>query len=527
MLVRNEGSEVQIVYLIDGPSRLDLQVEELLHNNMFDFVLREANVDPKIVGIASIIDDRYLVDDSNVSRIKYFTYEGNVKNLFWSTSEGFTKEVNVFEDIFEAFPNVKLVVPTSNMTISSLDERFGRKGILTKYRGSFIRDVRVPYMPTFNCRDIEHTNTLMHQILIEDMYKANLFIQNKIKFIERNLIINPKYKEVLSYLDRMYDEGRNGRTVWFDIEVYNNTMSAISFTTSIDESLCIPFIANKNSHVFTFDEEYEILNRISKIIGSPEIKKGNQNVMFDLSFLKYSLDMDSEGSLEDPMILHSLMYPDLPKDLGFLTSRFTDKEYYKDDGRNYLAPWSDIETFWKYNALDSCVACQVFNEMKETHKEEFVRHEKTYLETLELIPVLVKMENRGIKVDLDALQKIKDQYTIQLKEIEEKIPFNPYSSVQASSYFGVTNVDKFKLVKLTKVKKFAEMAILVQKARRLQKQLSNYLSISIDVDGRFRTSYKIRGTNTGRLASSKTIDGRGFNFQNLSPELLSCLVVDE
>ena len=61
--------------------------------------------------------------------------------------------------------------------------------------------------------------------------------------------------------------------------------------------------------------------------------------------------------------------------------------------------------------------------------------------------------------------------------------------------------------------------------RDVAKQLS-ILQTSIDSDGRWRTSYNIGGTETGRWSSSGSAEGTGSNIQNIPPGLRGMFVAD-
>jgi DNA polymerase I len=58
------------------------------------------------------------------------------------------------------------------------------------------------------------------------------------------------------------------------------------------------------------------------------------------------------------------------------------------------------------------------------------------------------------------------------------------------------------------------------------KQLSVF-ETEIDPDGRWRTSYNIAGTETGRLSSSSSVLGTGSNSQSLAPPLKPMFIADE
>lgn len=66
---------------------------------------------------------------------------------------------------------------------------------------------------------------------------------------------------------------------------------------------------------------------------------------------------------------------------------------------------------------------------------------------------------------------------------------------------------------------------LVLSIRDLSKQLE-FFETEIDFDGRFRTSYNIAGTESGRPSSSENAFGTGGNAQNIAPYLRYVLVAD-
>jgi DNA polymerase-1 len=66
----------------------------------------------------------------------------------------------------------------------------------------------------------------------------------------------------------------------------------------------------------------------------------------------------------------------------------------------------------------------------------------------------------------------------------------------------------------------------MKRLRELRKRL-DVLEQPIDTDGRFRTSYNIAGTTTGRLSSSLSEFGTGGNAQNIEEFLRSIFIADD
>jgi hypothetical protein len=74
----------------------------------------------------------------------------------------------------------------------------------------------------------------------------------------------------------------------------------------------------------------------------------------------------------------------------------------------------------------------------------------------------------------------------------------------------------------------SEAARIMLDIRGLSKRISTYLNIGkVDKDGRYRSSYKPVGAETGRLSSGETIFGTGGNQQNWPHDLLRFFLFDE
>jgi DNA polymerase I-like protein with 3'-5' exonuclease and polymerase domains len=202
--------------------------------------------------------------------------------------------------------------------------------------------------------------------------------------------------------------------------------------------------------------------------------------------------------------------------------------------------------FLTYAALDS--ACTI-----EIHDKCWASLQGTFGAaiqlTMKILPVLMFMQTRGVKVNKAALEetKIDIKKTIALKQEELNAicgrPLNVNSPKQCQDYFyrelgippykgksGTPTVDDLalqRLVRGTATRPGLRQAKLVQEIRGLEKLFGTYLNIEFDADGRMRGSYNPRGTKYGRLSSSKTIFGTGMNFQNLPQEFKKFLEADD
>lgn len=200
--------------------------------------------------------------------------------------------------------------------------------------------------------------------------------------------------------------------------------------------------------------------------------------------------------------------------------------------------------FLTYNALDSACTLEAHNAFWEDLKEGF---EPAYQMTADLIPLLMFMQSRGIKVNFESLNETKKEIIASAAAKQAELnklcgrELNVNSSKDCQTYFyvelsippyyneGKVTCDDTALQRLTRgtaKRSGLRQAKLVQEIRGLQKLHSTYLGLEFDSDGRFRSSYNPRGTKFGRLSSSKTIFGTGGNAQNLPPEFKKFLVSD-
>ena len=201
--------------------------------------------------------------------------------------------------------------------------------------------------------------------------------------------------------------------------------------------------------------------------------------------------------------------------------------------------------FLEYAALDAACTLEIHN--KFWH--DLGKFQTAYDLTMKLFPVLMFMQTRGIKVNLDALKETREHVAEDIEEKQKELnllcgrELNVNSSKDCQSYFydelgikpytnkdGRPTVDDKalqRLVRGTAARPGLRQAKLVQEIRGLQKLSGTYLNLEFDADNRIRCSFNPRGTKFGRLSSSKTIFGTGTNFQNLPQDFKKFLVADE
>ena len=463
--------------------------------------------------------------------------DGNGEEL-WTSKDGLTElGIERSKASLERLKACKanVIVPLGNTALSIL---YGDSRI-TKWRGSILEARGRKIVPTIHPAASLRGNYLWRHLIISDLDRAKKESKSPdLNLPQRELIIDPSYQDVLSWL------GDIKRRVAWDIEALNHQVSCISFAASRSRVMSIPLLDEWGKHRWMPDQELTIWLEIARILGDPGITKLGMNLIFDIGFILGQMGIHTRGPIQDIMIAQHVMYPDFPKGLDFICSMHTREPYYKDDGKMWARPWNDMELFWQYNCKDSagCFAAWDDELGPALERDGYLT---TYNNTIELFPIILYMQLRGIKVDRTRLEETKHEVeaAISAKELEleeaAEYPFNPASPKQCVEYFYVTKgitpyisrttgrptTDDKAMSRIFRRYNLKE-AKLVQEIRALSKLLGTYLEVEFDRDSRVRCSYNPRGTTTGRLSSSQTIFGTGMNLQNLHPGFKGFLVAD-
>lgn len=448
--------------------------------------------------------------------------------------------------------NLNCIVAFGNIALLALCNRVG----ITKWRGSVIESTLVPglkVVPTFHPATFipPKFNFLNKPVICEDLMRAKYESTFKdIKRMQRNVVTAPNYNESIEALRHCYRLGRLGQILGIDIEVINGEVDCIGVAWSGTESICIPFRGPRGDY-FTVEEELQIMRGIAYIIQDEDIQKTGANFIFDTQFLFRKYGIIPRGSLHCTQIAQKIAYPDFPAGLAAVTTMYTDIPYYKEDGKQWMKMGAGTwEEWWNYNGFDSFIPVESIPKQIETLRKQ--GNAATYERQRGLIKPLLYMGERGIRVDVGSMMeyekeqsKILDELGLQLKDIVGR-DINYNSPKQLMDYFykelgnkaykkknaqGQYNdsIDVDALKRLVRQGgRAAEAARIMLDIRGLSKRISTYLNIGkVDKDGRYRSSYKPVGADTGRLSSGETIFGTGGNQQNWPHDLLRFFLFDE
>ena len=468
----------------------------------------------------------------------------------YTISEDGWTYINELRDELKALPNLNAIVAYGNIPLIALTNRVG----ITKWRGSVIESTLVPglkVIPTFHPATFipPKFNFMNKPLICFDLKRAKYESQFKeLRREERNVKIKPTYNESVAILKNAYEQGLRGVTLDIDIEVINEELDCIAIATTPHNAVSIPFRCSQGDY-FSVEQEHEIMLLITAIMQEERISKRGANFIFDCQFLLHKYGMRPRGEIHCTQIAQKIAFPDFKAGLDFVTTMHTDIPYYKEDGKKWMkaAGGGTWENWWHYNGMDSIATAAAHPKQIEDLQRQ--GNIETYDRQRKLIPPLLYMMERGIKVDVSGMleeQKRIGSYIDETAEIlNRKVGFdlNYNSPKQLQEYFyrelglkpykkrnakgqWVETADEDAMKRLAR--KGHDEARIVLDLRRAKKRLSTYLNIGkVDKDGRYRSSYKPVGAETGRLSSGETIFGTGGNQQNWPHDLLRFFLFDE
>ena len=305
------------------------------------------------------------------------------------------------------------------------------------------------------------------------------------------------------------------------LETQSSDIVCISFAFRNHEAYCVTVPKNQQ-------EAQKVIEEFREIFADENITKIGQNIKFDMLMLS-NYGVEVKGTLYDTMLAHYLIQPDLKHNLDFLCDIYLNyKKIPTDDligkkGKNQITMRSvSPEKLRDYSCEDADLTFQLKQKIDPDLDKSGVRE---LFETLEmpLVPVLVHMENAGVKINSEELNAYAKVLLAQIIQIEKEIIELAGVSFNVSSpqQLGIILFEKLKIdsdAKKTKTKQYstAEETLvqlvhkhpIIQKIldfRGLKKLLSTYVeALPLLVDkktGKIHTSYNQAIAATGRLSS--------------------------
>lgn len=333
-----------------------------------------------------------------------------------------------------------------------------------------------------------------------------------------------------AFLDRSFKKTLDDPQgfVVFDIETYLQIPICLSFCFDGFESVCIPLVDQSIDR----DNRTLMLEMVDKVLRS-NIPKVNQNIKYDWKILE-RWGFRVNNVIGDTMLASSTLYCEFPKNLGFLTSIYTDLPYFKDEGKEFDPDRSKRDRYYLYNAKDSLATSQIYSQQKKETIELGV--DWVYKKLVQIMPIYRRAEDRGLRVDDEIrttlLAKYESLYHIQeliCRRLLNQNYFNPashkqcrwaiydelgYKKVQGvkTNDDGQPSTDEDSLNMLlikgeaSRAPSIGPLVLSAIIAARKVHKVIEVLELPLHPDGQFRCEFNLAGTETGRSTASATTD---------------------
>jgi DNA polymerase I len=309
----------------------------------------------------------------------------------------------------------------------------------------------------------------------------------------------------------------------------------LSFSVRPGEAFYIPCGHKSNDAPLQLEKEL-IIKQLHPVLENQDIKKIGQNIKYDWLVLnRHGIFL--KGVSFDTMVASYLINPSKRAHnldqiaLDFLDHKTISYEDVAGKGKNAIGfEKVPLDKALPYACEDADITLMAADVLKPRLEEIGVVELFEKVE-LPLIPVLMRMEQKGIFVDIQRLQTLSKLFGLQLQQLEQEIyslageQFNINSSQQLCQIlFEKLNLPVQKKTKkrsgystdvsvLTILSSTHELPAHILRHRTLSKLKTTYADSLIDLvhpeTGRIHTSYNQTITSTGRLSSSDP------NLQNI------------
>lgn len=427
----------------------------------------------------------------------------------------------------------------------------------------------IPFLPTYHPADALRTYPWRYMIKHDLTVRANKILRNEpwdeppVEFTVR-----PSFERTTQFLSQTLHHLSTSPSpvrICIDTETRDGHIACCGFALSASSAFCIPFMQTGSSFpsYWSPDEEKQIISFIRQILLHPNCLLEGQNLLYDVQY--FASDWFCLPKISnDTMIAHHISFPGggdpksgksqalgiQQKSLYNIASLYCKHyTYWKDEGKDWES-WMGEEQLWAYNCRDCIKTFESMTELKNLIKN--FNLENQYLNQLRianemLLPMMIRGINRNASTQKShafllqcALYDFDNHLENVLSPETKELVDSCVKSKTASPWYASTTKLSYLFYELLGIKPVLDpksknpttsktalptIAIreplvkpIVEKIelrRSVGVYYSTFIEMESDSDGRLRSSYKLTGTDTFRLASSENAFGGGGNLQNI------------
>ena len=412
---------------------------------------------------------------------------------------------------------------------------------ITKWRGSQmegnIDGTTFDFLPTYHPAAILRA-WHWRWISLEDYKRANRTWEKP----NYDFIIRPSYGDCIDWLDSLIARlDISTVRIAVDIETRQRQIACVGLADSDRHALCIPILCVEDeSGYWSLEEELNVILKLRAVLTHPNAHIIGQNYIYDMQYFARQYGIRSRLS-DDTMVKHHTCFPGTQKGLDFLSSLYCRyHHYWKDEGKDW-DPRVGEEQLWEYNCKDACATFEA-NYNLDAVVEAFDLAEQ-YQFQLRTNATAFNMMLRGVNVhkELKAKNAVElHEAILQVREWLDYVlsPFTVFGPKGVSSpkmfklAYEIMNLPPKYVTQQKKRRKTANKDAIeewcnsvepiyrpilqaIRDFRSLNVYKSTFADSPLDIDGRFRCSINVTGTETFRWSTSTDAFGFGTNMQNI------------
>lgn len=386
---------------------------------------------------------------------------------------------------------------------------------ISDYRGSIIQGMGKKVVPTY------HPAHLLHQaggeikgywnryIMINDMKRAQY--QSwfpEFRLPQRVLHICKSSFQLQEFLDRYKNHDKPA----VDIEAKDCIPICIGIAFTPNEGICIPLWNRDGISNIPDSDLAQCWILLAETLAKHKVV--GQNFKYDQDKIR-RLGFTIGGLASDTMLKAFCINPELPKNLAFNASIYTDEPFYKNEGM-YEGSISDLMIGC---ARDACVTKEIDVKMDADIDE---LGQRSYYENflLSLHDMYLDIENEGFLIDRKVQKKLLQKYIAWDEQLSyemwelvgERININSPKQVGILLFHNlklpprngtgeeeITDLLNSKHVKTPEARRILE---IILEQRKVRKTINTYLMAMPDYDGKMKTTFFIC-LETGRSNSGQ------------------------
>ena len=479
----------------------------------------------KILTQAGIFYGECIITNTSCRRIKTFFLDKKQEN----PTPDFALQIARLKDEIETL-NPNIIVALGAIPLRVLTGLSGLKAL----RGTIVQSSLVPgkkVLVTYHPKAVTYDWSLFYQSVMDFRKVRHESLNPEFREYKAELKVAPGKQDILQYLDFLY-ENRKEFVVAIDLEHLTPGAHISWFGISHNENfgMSVRFIENR-VQCFPEMDEVEIWASIAKLCSSG-IKLVFHNASYDVMNLWHNQGVWCENIHFDTLLSAHVLWPEFPKDLGYLCSILLNVPAWKHTSGNQYE-------HGEYNAQDAANTRALYDKMSPLIAAD-ENYKVTFEREMAQIELAGYMQLRGVEVDPAQKEALHKEFFEKMTAIEtglstilkKEIHFSSPKQMQELLYVDmglpvqykrrksaddprVVTTDAEALEKLYIATQDPVLKLLLE-YRKYNKILQS-INIELSPENKAHTSYNISGTETGRWSSSKSIilDYGSGNLQNV------------